>query len=261
MYQWIALAAALIGSGADTAPLTPSTKWIVDYQQEGCLLTRTFGPATAPTALGFEPSMARDVGRLIVVLPNKGIADRQGTAHITLQPSGATLTLKFDSGVLKTERRGITMWVEPGDVASLTEAQTIVLDVGEAAPIALQTGGMGGALRAIRACQDDLLKGWGVDRANQLPDADVPNLANLFFGSYPQEAMEQHARGRTIALVFIGNDGRGVSCRTVVSAGNAALDKEACWRVAHDGRFPPAERDPALPPRWVLVPVKWILYG
>ncbi|MDB5705914.1 MAG: hypothetical protein JWN66_3030 [Sphingomonas bacterium] len=261
MYHWIAMAAALTSAGTETVPLTPSSKWVVDYQKEGCLLTRDFGPVEAPISLGFEPSMARDGGRLVLILPDKGEGGRRdGMAHLVLQPSGKKLSASFYSMPIRNVRRGVMIWLEAADLASLTDAVTINLDVGEAALVALQTGGMTGALRAIRACQDDLIKGWGVDPAARLPESDMPNPAIMFGNdAYPASAIRAGAQGRTVALIMIDKDGGPAACHTVVSAGNEALDKAACSVAMRKAHFPRAERDTKLPLRWVLLPVRWVL--
>jgi TonB family protein len=263
MHHLLALAAALSGIGADAGPLPANGKWVVDYQEQACLLSRRFGQATSPTVLGFELSMAHAEGKLVLVVPD---AEKQGKwngkAKIRLLPSGKALTADFFSSPLSAGRRGVVLWVSDPEIASLTEAGTISVTLGKDPPISLQTGGMVGALRAIRACQDDLLKTWGADPAGQIDNLSVPSISSWFAGSYPTEAVRQNAEGRTIALVTVGDDGKPIACRTVMSAGNEALDQGVCSVAMRRGRFPRAVRDPKLSARWILLPVRWILpYG
>lgn len=262
MHHLFALAAAFTGMGGDAAPLPATGKWIVDYQEQACLLSRRFGQGDPPVFLGFEPSMAHAEGKLVLIVPDaEKQGRRNGKARIRLEPAGDTLTADFSSSNLSGERRGIVLWVSDPEVASLTEAKTVTVFVGKEPPISLETGGMAGALRAIRTCQDDLLKTWGADPAGRIDNMSVPSVASWFDGSYPSEALNQNAEGRTIALVTVGDDGKPIECRTVMSSGNEALDRATCLVALRRGRFAKAVREPKLAARWMLLPVRWILPG
>jgi TonB family protein len=262
MYYWLTAALALVGMEASTAPLTPVGTWIVDYQENSCVLSRRFGPPDASTELGFEPNLAHEAGRLVLALPEKdGNGVRRGKANIALQPSGKILAVQFTSAPVK-DRRGVMMTVPEDDVGDFVAAKMVSIDLGRGTPILLQTGGMIGAQKALQACQDDLAKGWGVDPANKIPDSEIPNLAQWFGGdAYPFEAFQAGAHGRTVALITVNDDGKPETCRTVVTSGTAALDKAACTVAMTRGRLPKVRRDPKALPRWMLLPVNWVLPG
>jgi TonB family protein len=263
MHHLFALMAALSGAGMDVPPLPATGKWVVDYQEQACLLSRRFGQETPPVFLAFEPSMAHAEGKLVLVFPDPEKPGKgNGKARIRLQPSGQVLTADFFSSPLSDGRRGVVLWISDPEVASLTEAKTITVELGKAPPISLQTGGMVGALRAVRTCQDDLLKTWGADPAGQIDNLNMPPVSSWFSGdSYPAEALTQKAEGRTIALVTVGDNGKPIECRTVMSSGNEALDRGTCAVALRRGRFPKAVRDPKLAARWMLLPVRWVIPG
>lgn len=263
MHHLLALAAAISGIGADDAPLPASGKWVVDYQEQACLLSRRFGQGTPPVFLGFEPSMAHAEGRLVLILPDpEKQGKRNGKAQIRLQPSGHVLRADFSSSPVSGGRRGIVLWVSDPDVASLIEARAVTIALGKEPPVSLQTGGMAGAVRAIRTCQDDLLRTWGADPAGQIDNQDMPPVTSWFSGdAYPAEALSQNLEGRTIALVTVGDDGKPIDCRTVMSSGTEALDRGTCLVALRRGRFPKAVRDPRLSARWMLLPVRWVIPG
>ncbi|MEO7170810.1 MAG: energy transducer TonB [Pseudomonadota bacterium] len=204
--------------------------------------------------------MVNDGGRLAFVLPHKGgVGIVQGKTNIALQPSGKTVTATFVSVPLK-ERRSIVMVVGAQDVDDLVAAKTIGVQLERGVPIILQTGGMTGARQALRTCQEDLARQWGVDPADKIPDSDIPAIGTWFDGdAYPGEAIRSGAEGRTLALITIRDDGKVDTCRTLVSSGTKALDQAACRAAMRKARFPRVERDPKAKLRWLVVPVNWNL--
>jgi TonB family protein len=255
-----ALALAGAGTGAEIVPLQPSGRWTVNYQQNGCLLSRRFGPEAGSVTLGFEPSMAVAEGRLLLVVPApEKRPNRTGKARIELAPSGMVLAADFSSGPIGPGR-GIVLWLEPGSVAGLTDARTITVTAGDEPPVVLRTGGMTGALKAIRTCQDDLLRSWGVDPADMIKEEDRPAVATWFgVNSYPSSAVRAGAQGRVVSLITIGDDGKPTGCRIVITSGSSDLDKATCSIARQNARFGKVSREPKQPPRWMLLPVRWIL--
>lgn len=152
------------------------------------------------------------------------------------------------------------MWLGPDSVVSLTGATTITIAAGDEPPVELQTNGMTKALDAIRSCQDDLLKTWGVAPADMIRAEDQPSPTAWFDRDvYPDEAIKASAEGRVISLLTIGDDGKLVGCRIVVTSGNSDLDRTTCVVARRHARFGKVTRDPKLPPRWILLPVRWAL--
>ena len=260
MYHWLAVAIALAGMGAKPAPLAPSSKWIVDYQENACVLSRSFGPPSESIKMGFEPSMATDGGRLVFVVPAKG--DRQperGMAAISLQPSGKKLTSDYTAGPIG-DRWAILTWVGLKEMEDFTAATTISVYVNEDPPITLQTGGLTTTRKAVQACQDDLAKEWGVDPANRISDAERPDATSWFtYKDYPKSALKQKTQGRAVTLLTIRDDGYVDACRIVTSSGVEALDQKTCEVAMNKVRFGKAQRDPKAPLRWTLLPVQWRL--
>lgn len=75
--------AALLAAAVQTAPITPSGRWTVDYRPDMCLASRPFGPTAKPIFLGLEPSVAMDSegAMLLVVAPaSRGGGVRRGKA-------------------------------------------------------------------------------------------------------------------------------------------------------------------------------------
>jgi len=256
----LAFAVAISGIGADAVPLQPNTKWMVNYQENGCLLSRRFGPEAAPVTLGFEPSVvAAAEGRLVVLVPDPDKrAAATGKASIKLAPSGEVLTANFNAGPIGTER-GLVLWLAADKLVSLTGAVTMTLAAGDEAPVTLQTNGMTKALDAIRSCQDDLVKTWGVDRADMVKVEDQPAPASFIsYDAYPRSAILSKAQGRVISLLTVGDDGRVTGCRVVGTSGHSELDTITC-KLARKARFGKTKRDPNQAPRWMPLQVRWVL--
>lgn len=119
---------------------------------------------------------------------------------------------------------------------------------------------MTGTLPALKACQDDLMKKWGVDPEDRVAESDTLNPAAWFGGdAYPTDAIRLGAGGRTVALITVRNDGKAKTCRTVIKSGTESLDRRVCQIAMTRAHFPKAERDPKAPLRWTLLPVAWAI--
>jgi TonB family protein len=104
------------------------------------------------------------------------------------------------------------------------------------------------AVPVARQCMNDVLREWGFDpetyNALRQPPRSIGSIAGWVDSvDYPTSALLDGRSGRSIVRVTVGTDGRARDCATVVSSGDAALDRRTCV-VADRGRFEPAlDRD------------------
>lgn len=246
-----------ISAFAAASSLDPSGKWTVDYQPTTCVASRQFGPEQAPSYLAFRPSVTMDphYAKLFVMAPNgEGGGVRSGGAILTLQPSGATTSVKYVSWIPKPGGpRSYEMDLDAAFMAQMGKSTGLAFDAGKVAT-AFATGKLQPVLDAMATCNDKLLLSWG---ANPAAKADaVGNPGDWFsYDDYPKRARSRNVQGSAVVVVTVDPEGRAKACRVAVSSGDADLDSGTCDVARRQGRFTRksgGERFAVLAVHWTL---------
>lgn len=259
-----ATAAALIGSllvgpalpGAES--LKPLGKWTVGYEPTMCTLSRSFGSPDHEVVLAFRPYIGSEEEQVAVLLPpvpNNG--SKAGRGRILLEPSGRELKTSFASGLLTSgHQRGVNVDIDQASVRPDLATSTVMTIEAADERYAFQMTGTAGALRALKACEDDLLRGWGADPALVIPQAELGKVARLISPEvYPRSAMLRHATGRAMVVVEVAPQGRATACRLVASSGHADLDSASCSVMMQRGMYPKSSQ----PKRFAVHRINWSL--
>ena len=250
------LAAALTATPASMA-LPPNGKWVVDYETDMCVASRSFG--ADPVLLAIQPGvdMTGKSATLFIVAPGSGDKSvRSGQAKITVRPSGQELRVDYASAALKTGERGYRLGTDEKATDAVFASSSLTIIIGSRR-IDLATGQMRGVAAALAKCNDDLLHSWGVDTTALAIPVGKPGE---WFGSYsyPATALRAGAEGRTVIALTVSPDGKPNACRTVVSAKNQALDDAACRVAMTRGRF---EQSSDGRNHYAVLAVRWEMSG
>lgn len=226
------------------APLVPSGKWTVDYAQTGCILSRDYGTAPAITSVGLKPFPLGDALEVITVspgTPTKRYQISKGT--LTLQPSGETFKSDVTVYGIPATNRTVTTLKAEGDIAAkVLRSTSVSIALADGSHKNFAVPGIIGAAAALKTCQDDLLKGWGIDPTERdrvptpKPRVEVPTAMT---DDYPAEAVASHSEGTTVIVWTIQPNGLVSECRVVQSSGSKALDDAACRAIKKRGRYLP----------------------
>jgi TonB family protein len=238
--------AAAIMFGAVAAPhpsqqtlLQPSGKWTVEYDQDMCVLRRQFGEGDDVVTLGIRPLPLGESDEF-VVMTHKRQGSESGHGTVTLQPSGKTIESTYESYRLHGGDGSLTtLSLEHDDLGALPESTQISISAGRAAEVTLAPNQFPAALAALKTCQDDLLRGWGIDPAVQDKIAVRPkaDYASYFTSAaYPARGQQ----GIVITVFRVGLDGRATDCRVVSSSHSAGLDEGTCAIITKKVHFTPA---------------------
>lgn len=252
------LSVLVLAATAASPPLPPTGKWVVSYNQEDCTLQRDFGDPKSPVVFGFKPAPTNISGDLVLLLPGPGKGTRRGKGSVTLLPGGDRFDAAWASGPLAGERHGVRFGAERAFWAALANAGAITFDVGEPQPITAALPALKGALAAVKACGDDLLRGWGVDPANAAPLDSIERVAGRFGpDAYPNEALSAGQQGRVGALTLFDRAGKPVSCRVVITSKAVSLDRRTCEIMMIKSRVVADPKGPEQ--RFLYLPVRWVL--
>jgi TonB family protein len=246
----------VLTAAAEAAALQPTAKWVMEYNQGDCTLSRRFGEAGRAVTFGLRPSADMQSGELVMLRPDAvpgGV--RRGRGRVTLLPERVSFPLDWASGSLAAGKgRGTRLSVEPAFWGKLPAAETIVVEFGEAAPVQLAVGKMTGALQAAKACGDDLLRGFGADPNAMVQPVNGPTWHLFSTDDYPLEAIRNQQGGRVTFLATVTPAGRPLSCTVLASSRFELLDRQTCAIVMQRARFAPVGGDAK---RFFSASVRW----
>ena len=262
-------AIALIALGVTTVqppPLSPNSKWMVNFVENMCLAERNFGAVDQPTIFAMRPTLLGENIEVRISQVDPTYVSRIDAGTVTLLPSGRIFPVQMTSfGPVTGSRRITSFYLEGVSVADLVTAKTIVVDRGRAGPaISLESDHAEGVVASMTQCGDGLMRQWGMDpvamhKLSRLPKP-VGGSEKKWFkrNDYPKAARANSRFGRTLALITISAEGGVTSCKIAVSAGNPDLDSKTCAILTERGRYDPgldAEGKPV--PSQKLLGVVW----
>ncbi|THD36816.1 MAG: TonB family protein [Sphingomonas sp.] len=255
------LFAALLASQGAAAPLPPAGKWTVEYQKDMCIVSRPFGPAEAPIIFALKPAVSmEETGQaLYVVAPNAGGNGgyRQGHATISLDPPKESRKVDFTSWIpARGKVRTYQVYADADMVKAMDDTASVLITAGNE-HFWFDTGKMRAVLKAMRACNEDLIRSWGVDPATMARTLPGSNAASWFpQDSYPASAKRRGAQGRSVIVITVSPEGTPTACRAVVNAA-PDLDETTCRLAMRNARFEPSTGTTV---RYGVLGVRWELW-
>lgn len=244
----IAAQFALTPTMAQAQSLEPDGPWRVDYADNECRLTRSFG--TGDGAIGLRVARGASLDQYdIIIAGNKlpyGTAARE--VKLTATPANITADATANPYTMKSSKLRIWRWfdIENSFIGGLNDQQTLSF-VGRGMDVRLRTPGLKKALAALQTCHDDLLANvFKLDVATLRSLTKYPTPIGkparwILSDDYPRSAIMAGQGGSTQLALQVGADGKPSACNIVVSSGAPILDKAACDALMVRAQFEPAE--------------------
>jgi TonB family protein len=259
------LAVPIFLAAAAAQPLTPSGQWIAEYADNMCVLQRDFGTGDDKVTLAIRPFPLSERTEIALVTDNRwGSGLRRGQVKVDFQSDQSPLTTKYMSVALpKAGKRVATFELDEKELERLATAKTVQFSPGTERSVALALRGVKAALKASDACEDDLMKTWGIDpefRARIGTEAKGSPQYWITDADYPLEALKKGNIGVTAMLWAIGVDGRAHDCRIVQSSRSPVLDATACNAILKRAKYSPAlDKDGKPMITWSTRRVNWVM--
>lgn len=250
-------------SVAATVPLQPSGKWVVDYAEDMCTLSRTFGPDNI--VFGLRPDGFGGGSALAVVMVPGARQTKffEFRGEIGFKSGEKGQAVDVESYWLNDRKtRVVTFRVDHATLNRMTEAGSFSVPVGARDEIHLAPNQMPEARRALDDCTDNLMESFGVPLV-ELKRATVrPRFqdAQQWFSSlnYPVDARSRGMEGRTVALIEVSAEGKPAECRVISNDSHEGFTEATCGRVMREGRFDPARNAHGEAIRsWTTMSVNW----
>lgn len=242
--------AAVFAPAAAPAPapaleaLQPSTAWSVDYAEYSCTLSRSFGTGDGLILLEVTPQTGGNRLRVSLTSRDRARLPMRGSAALAAGEDAQPVTQRHDrfASVDDLARgRTATMRTDREVLIPLATAKTLMVQMGDRS-VLLSVPNLGGALKALDACERDLAGGWGFDLST-IATAPVPTgfpqrwVTN---DDYPREAFLESISGETGLLFIVDAAGKPQRCAVTDSSGSKQLDQTACALILKRGIFKPA---------------------
>ena len=234
----ILAALGMAGEGPAIAQERPTPLWQVDWGEQFCSLIR-LPDRSIPFALALR--LAPGNGSLDMVLLRRGSARLPaGLTAVALTEPRASFEIQVgvhDSDQLQFNSPTDGFW----DV--ITAAGELQLKQRTGARYRIPLADARGALQALRRCESEVMREWGIDEAQwrslrRRPESG--NLLGLRFSDYPEQALAGGTSGRVMVRVAVSAEGRPTECVPVATSGAAALDARTCQVIMARARFRPA---------------------
>ncbi|MFL9841327.1 TonB family protein [Sphingomonas sp. ST-64] len=236
---------AMLGAGlsaplaADPAPLSPSGKWHVDWNETSCLALQSYGTDEQRRVLIIKPSLDGSMVRLIL----SGPGSRQSAVHLPVDIAGFKATaLRFTP----PKKKLVVYWIDlPRPEFDRIAALPAVPFKGDRIALTLSTTGFGAAIKALDSCGVDLRKHWNADEAGKAsisvaadPTIRIERVATG--NDYPTQARKEYRGGLTAVSLLIDDAGAIKDCSIEQSSGVATIDAQTCILLTERAKFRPA---------------------
>lgn len=253
------------GAAARDEVRQPTSKWLVEFADNECLLSRSYGTDAKQLLLTFE-RIPMNEGVTIYILKTSNRADlNNGSGRVSFG-TAAVPEAKFGAYLIRSKglrRISVTVPDESYKAAALTE--TISVAVRGEVEETFVLPGFASALQVLEQCAVDLGEHWGISADEQRrlskPAKSLKPLSSYFSpNDYPTTALRQEASGRTEVRLIIDRTGRPVDCILMRRSGNQAIDSETCQVLLDRARFEPAKDVDGKPMKSLYVTtVNWLL--
>lgn len=276
----LALAGALLAAG--TAPaaaqeeprvFTRTGQWQLEAADEECRIARVFTNGDQQIALALERNRAEPVARLVLVsnaLDTFRSAEELGYRFL---PGGDQRSARYVHSEMADGQHyfnlgNVRIGAEPlpalppaeplpagppqpalpydraAEQAFAGGVTGIEINQGLTRPVRLETGSLRAAIAALQACQDDLLRSWGLDYlAHQtmtrpaMPDGTVQWAPRGTLDFSDQALLDG---GRNPFRIMISAAGEPTACTAMWVSLDASKNERICTSIMEHARFIPA---------------------
>ncbi|WP_232314816.1 TonB family protein [Sphingopyxis sp. QXT-31] len=220
----------------------------MDFAETSCRLFRRFGDKARPVFLRIEREIAPGSYSWSVV--GSEIPAYSSRAKITIVPASGAPVWEFDAQpyVKPGATEAMIQWLDrDGAMArNFADNQQLVIRGPRKLDLPLHLANVKAALKALDACQTDLMESWGLSAALVAKIAKPPEATGnpgrwATNDDYPSDDRQKRNEGTTTFLLNISAEGKITACRTTKSSGFESLDKQTCQLLLQRATFRPAE--------------------
>jgi TonB family protein len=230
-----ALCVLALPTHVDAAPVVPTDKWVVNFDDAQCVASRAYGE----DKLFLKASPLGDVVQFGIMEPGRSGPPQQVPAEIRPVSGEAfkgNAVLWSTGGKAPQRIRLINMPAAEFQRLSASPALELRIDdLKQQYAVPAMTA----MAKVMKECVDDLQRVWTSDGG--VSARSTANLATYFKDDdYPEVAIRDSLSGTTVFALLITEEGRVADCMVVQTSGQAILDTQSCAIIKRRARFEPA---------------------
>ncbi|MFS0735753.1 energy transducer TonB [Sphingomonas sp. 1P06PA] len=222
--------------------LAPGGPWVVDRSEGGCSLLRTFGSGADAVSVRIDRSPISSTMLFTLLAPAvDGRDSSERERAVRIEPG-----LRWRASDAPVERiadKREKFYLAIPSPKDLSTATRITFEIGDGREIAILPTGLPAGLRALDGCSWRQLQEWGIDPAQVgrivQPAVEARPIV-MDDRDFPNEALENGARGVVTVLWQILASGQVSWCRNVHLSGSTAFAPVPCRAIRARGRYQPA---------------------
>lgn len=252
----------------ETIELQPSSKWVLDYEEDSCVLIRQFGEGERTTYLTmrrYGPNSQLQITVSSDARFNRSDGFEYRFNHSEEWRDAYGFNVEMDNGFNGVFFQG---WLEanpPGDsdideedlhtvlqlgsaqseLAAAATADGIHLRSAFASDIVLVTGSLAKPIEALRTCAEDLVSFWGYDpevQSNLSRPAKPTNFRDITRRiKYPPRMARRGTPGVLNLRLSIEADGTVSACKLQMALADPEFERFACNGIMDTAKFEPAQ--------------------
>lgn len=288
----------MLVAAAGPVRIQPSGQWILDYAENSCRLIRTFGEGKTKTVLLFESVSPEQMDMVATGKPLKSDKEEVGVRFLPVSgkafegqraktASGGDPVILWSDVTLLPDQLAEELEREDAEGEAKPNVRPPPIDLVERAaqksqrqqfaekatelefqtrrnhPVILETGPMGGPIRAFDKCRRDSLKDWGVDP--DLEDKVVRPAwalggAMKWFSTkdYPTEMIRQGSESQVKIRLLVDASGKVTKCTGLSHYKAQEFNEITCNIIMKRAKFEPAElADGTKVPSHTTLRIRW----
>ena len=237
----IVLAGVVMSSAAfaEDAPLQPTEKWVVNFDDAQCVATRNYGATGDAVYLVLKAPPIGDVVQIGVVRKGGAKEPTQVDGEVVFDDGAPIQTNLLEFGIGKLRQRALLVNLPAAQIGSIRNASTVHIRArdrgfmklgsrigvgGRSADESFALSSMPALLKMMDTCTADLRKVWNVysdDKPGgplkEPPSGDLVGLFNA--DDYPGIALLKEQMGTVALVLLIDESGKVADCTVTQTAG------------------------------------------
>lgn len=227
------------------AALLPTSKWEIDYADTKCTLSRKFGEGAASWQVSIAP-WPLGTKTILTLVPDQEINIGPWLeAQIIFDGRKIGNDAYFVRYVDPTTKRSLFVGrVDQDDFRRGLLSSSTLSVRSKKVEFSIALDHVHDAIAAIDACENDLLRGWGLsaDARSAMAIAPQGDVLSFFTSDdYPSDALHDNAQGKSRIRFWVGTDGKISRCTILESSGSSSLDSKSCFVLISRARLTPAK--------------------
>jgi hypothetical protein len=226
---------------AAEAPRQPTGKWVAEYAEDECLLSRPYGSEANELILTFR-QMPTDQGVRIMVFKSGAKGQTAvGKGHVAFggEQIGAIYNA-FDLAAKPVRR--IQVNVMRRHLSAAVQSGIVSVDFPDEIQESFAVPDLGPALDVLADCALKLGAAWGIPIEQQQRMKTAAKLIGMPFSAsdFPLAALKKDLNGRTEVRITVDRRGRAAACVPLKSTPDPVFARTSCAVLMKRAHFKPA---------------------